>query len=330
MIVKANPAGILGTGHSVPDQVWTNEYLETFLDTSDEWIRTRTGIGARQVAPEGVNTSDLSIEAAQQALEAANVKAEDLDLIIVCTLTPDLTLPSTACMVQAKLGAVHAAAFDLEAACSGFAYGSIIASQMIENGMYNHVLVIGAEVLSRVINWKDRATCVLFGDGAGAAVIGRVPSGYGILGGAMGADGTGGDFLTIRSGIAQPMTDARREDGSALAIMDGKEVYKFAVKAMPHAAELALERAELTKEDIDVLVPHQANIRIIESAARRLQVPMEKVYVNIEKYANTSGASIPIALDEAVRTGMIKRGDIVCLAGFGAGLTWGSVVMKWY
>ena len=330
MIVKANPAGILGTGHSVPDQVWTNEYLETFLDTSDEWIRTRTGIGARHVAPEGVNTSDLSIEAAHQALEAANVKAEDLDLIIVCTLTPDLTLPSTACMVQAKLGAVHAAAFDLEAACSGFAYGSIIASQMIENGMYNHVLVIGAEVLSRVINWKDRATCVLFGDGAGAAVIGRVPSGYGILGGAMGADGTGGDFLTIRSGIAQPMTDARREDGSALAIMDGKEVYKFAVKAMPHAAELALERAELTKEDIDVLVPHQANIRIIESAARRLQVPMEKVYVNIEKYANTSGASIPIALDEAVRTGMIKRGDIVCLAGFGAGLTWGSVVMKWY
>ena len=318
MIVKANPAGILGTGHCVPEQVWTNEYLETFLDTSDEWIRSRTGIGARHVAPEGVNTSDLATGAAKEALEMAGVSPEDLDLIIVCTLTPDRMLPSTACIVQANLGAVNAAAFDLEAACSGFAYGSIIASQMIENGMYDHILVIGAEVLTRVINWKDRSSCVLFGDGAGAAVIGRVPS------------GSGGDFLTIRSGIANPVTDARRADGSAYAVMDGREVYKFAVKAMPHAAELALQRAELEKKDIDVLVPHQANMRIIESAAKRLHVPMEKVYVNIEKYANTSGASIPIALDEAVRTGMVKRGDIVCLAGFGAGLTWASVVMKWY
>lgn len=330
MIVKANPAGILGTGHCVPEQVWTNTYLETFLDTSDEWIRSRTGIGARHVAPKGVNTSDLATGAAKEAMEMAKVSPEDIDLIIVCTLTPDKALPSTACIVQANLGAVNAAAFDLEAACSGFAYGSIIASQMIENGMYDHILVIGAEVLTRVINWKDRSSCVLFGDGAGAAVIGRVPSGYGILSGAMGADGTGGDFLTIRSGIANPVTDARRADGSAYAVMDGKEVYKFAVKAMPHAAELALKRAELGKEDIDVLVPHQANMRIIESAAKRLHVPMEKVYVNIEKYANTSGASIPIALDEAVRTGMVKRGDIVCLAGFGAGLTWASVVMKWY
>lgn len=301
------------------------------MDTSDEWIRSRTGIGARHVAPEGVTTSDLATKAAEEALKNAGIKAEDLNLIIVCTLTPDRALPSTACKVQANLHAVNAAAFDLEAACSGFAYGSIIASQFIENKMYKYVLVIGAEILTRVVNWKDRSSCVLFGDGAGAAVIGSVPEGYGILGGAMGADGTGGDFLTIpASGVEMPPTDALRENGMAYAKMDGKEVYKFAVKAMPHAAELALKRSGLTKEDIDVLVPHQANIRIIQSAAKRLHVPMEKVFVNIEKYANTSGASIPLALDEAIKAGMIHRGDIVCLDGFGAGLTWASLVMKWY
>lgn len=301
------------------------------MDTSDEWIRSRTGIGARHVAPEGVTTSDLATKAAEEALKNAGIKAEDLNLIIVCTLTPDRVLPSTACKVQANLHAVNAAAFDLEAACSGFAYGSIIASQFIENKMYKYVLVIGAEILTRVVNWKDRSSCVLFGDGAGAAVIGPVPEGYGILGGAMGADGTGGDFLTIpASGVEMPPTDALRENGMAYAKMDGKEVYKFAVKAMPHAAELALKRSGLTKEDIDVLVPHQANIRIIQSAAKRLHVPMEKVFVNIEKYANTSGASIPLALDEAIKAGMIHRGDIVCLDGFGAGLTWASLVMKWY
>ena len=331
MIVKANPAGILGTGHCVPDQVWTNKDLEKMMDTSDEWIRSRTGIGARHVAPEGVTTSDLATKAAEEALKNAGIKAEDLNLIIVCTLTPDRALPSTACKVQANLHAVNAAAFDLDAACSGFAYGSIIASQFIENKMYKYVLVIGAEILTRVVNWKDRSSCVLFGDGAGAAVIGPVPEGYGILGGAMGADGTGGDFLTIpASGVEMPPTDALRENGMAYAKMDGKEVYKFAVKAMPHAAELALKRSGLTKEDIDVLVPHQANIRIIQSAAKRLHVPMEKVFVNIEKYANTSGASIPLALDEAIKAGMIHRGDIVCLDGFGAGLTWASLVMKWY
>ena len=264
-------------------------------------------------------------------MKNAGIKAEDLNLIIVCTLTPDRALPSTACKVQANLHAVNAAAFDLEAACSGFAYGSIIASQFIENKMYKYVLVIGAEILTRVVNWKDRSSCVLFGDGAGAAVIGPVPEGYGILRGATGADGTGGHFLTIpASGVEMPPTDALRENGMAYAKMDGKEVYKFAVKAMPHAAELALKRSGLTKEDIDVLVPHQANIRIIQSAAKRLHVPMEKVFVNIEKYANTSGASIPLALDEAIKAGMIHRGDIVCLDGFGAGLTWASLVMKWY
>ena len=330
MIVKANPAGILGTGHCVPDQVWTNKDLEEMMDTSDEWIRSRTGIGARHVAPKGVNTSDLATKAGEEALKNAGIKAEDLNLIIVCTLTrPGPAVDGLQSPGQSPR--CQCSGLDLEAACSGFAYGSIIASQFIENKMYKYILVIGAEILTRVVNWKDRSSCVLFGDGAGAAVIGPVPSGYGILGGAMGADGTGGDFLTIpASGVEMPPTDALRENGMAYAKMDGKEVYKFAVKAMPHAAELALKRSELTKEDIDVLVPHQANIRIIQSAAKRLHVPMEKVFVNIEKYANTSGASIPIALDEAVHAGMIHRGDIVCLDGFGAGLTWASLVMKWY
>lgn len=331
MIVKANPAGILGTGHYAPEQVWTNKDLEKMMDTSDEWIRSRTGIGARHVAPQGMNTTDMATEAAKQAMEMAHVKPEELDLIILATLTPDRSLPASSCKIQANLGAVNAAAFDLAAACSGFVYGAITAAQYIENGFYDKVLVIGAEILTRVINWKDRGSCILFGDGAGAAVIGRVPSGYGILGGAMGADGTGGDYLTIpASGVEMPPTDALRENGMAYAKMDGKEVYKFAVNAMPKAAKLALKRSELKTEDIDVLIPHQANIRIIQSAAKRLHIPMDKVYVNIERYANTSGASIPIALDEANRNGMIHRDDIVCLNGFGAGLTWSSLVMKWY
>ncbi|MCH4166218.1 MAG: ketoacyl-ACP synthase III [Megasphaera sp.] len=331
MIVKANPAGILGTGHYAPEQVWTNKDLEKMMDTSDEWIRSRTGIGARHVAPKGINTTEMATEAAKQAMEMAHVKPEELDLIILATLTPDRALPASSCKVQANLGAVNAAAFDLAAACSGFVYGAITAAQYIENGFYDKILVIGAEVLTRVINWKDRSSCILFGDGAGAAVIGRVPEGYGILGGAMGADGTGGDYLTIpASGVEMPPTDALRENGMAYAKMDGKEVYKFAVNAMPKAAKLALKRSDLTTADIDVLVPHQANIRIIQSAAKRLHIPMDKVYVNIERYANTSGASIPIALDEANRNGMIHRDDIVCLDGFGAGLTWSSLVMKWY
>lgn len=331
MISKKNPAGILGTGHCVPDQVWTNKDLEKMMDTSDEWIRSRTGIGARHVAPKGINTTELATGAAKEALDMAGVKPEELDLIILATLTPDRALPASSCKVQANLGAVNAAAFDLAAACSGFVYGSITAAQYIENGFYNKILVIGAEVLTRVINWKDRSSCILFGDGAGAAVIGHVPEGYGILSGAMGADGTGGKYLTIpASGIEMPPTDALREDGTAYAKMDGKEVYKFAVNAMPKAAKIALKRADVTADDVDILIPHQANIRIIQSAAKRLHIPMDKVFVNIEKYANTSGASIPIALDEAVRSGRVHHDDLVCLDGFGAGLTWSSLVMKWY
>lgn len=331
MKVKLNGAGILGTGHCVPHNIVTNADMEKVVDTSDEWISTRTGIKQRHFAPEGVNTSDLCTEAARQALEQSKTAAEDLDLIIVCTLTPDMTIPSAACIVQANLGAKNAAVFDLYAACSGFAYGVITATQYIETGMYKRVLVIGAEILSRVLNFKDRNTCVLFGDGAGAAVLGPVPEGYGILGMDMGADGNGGKYLNIpASGTAILPTDEARKKGLTYVHMDGKEVYKFAVKVMGQTAEKALERAGIDKSEIDILVPHQANIRIIQSAAKRLDLPMEKVFVNIDKYANTSGASIPIALDEAYREGRIKRGDIVVLTGFGAGLTWAGMVMKWY
>ena len=331
MKVKLNGAGILGTGHCVPHNIVTNADMEKIVDTSDEWISTRTGIKQRHFAPEGVNTSDLCTEAARQALEQSGTAAEDLDLIIVCTLTPDMTIPSAACIVQANLGAKNAAVFDLYAACSGFAYGVITATQYIETGMYKRVLVIGAEILSRVLNFKDRNTCVLFGDGAGAAVLGPVPEGYGILGVDMGADGNGGKYLNIpASGTAVLPTGGAREKGLTYVHMDGRGVYKFAVKVMGQTAEKALERAGIDKSEIDILVPHQANIRIIQSAAKRLDLPMEKVFVNIDKYANTSGASIPIALDEAHREGRIKRGDIVVLTGFGAGLTWAGMVMKWY
>ena len=331
MEMKASQAGFLGTGHCVPDQVWTNKDLEKMMDTSDEWIRTRTGIAQRYVAPKGVNTSDLATGAARQALEMANIEAKDLDLIIVCTLTPDRCLPATACKVQANLGATGVPAFDLNAACSGFVYASIISKQFIETGLYKHILVIGAEVLTRVINWKDRGSCVLFGDGAGAAVIGRVDEGYGMFGTDMGAKGEDGKYLTIpSSGIEMPRCDETIENGQAFAVMDGKEVYKFAVHAMPGAAKTVLERSGWKSDEISLLIPHQANLRIIEASAKRLHIPMDKVFVNIQKYANTSGASIPIALDEANRAGLLHHGDKIVLAGFGAGLTWAGIAMKWF
>lgn len=331
MIMKANSAGVLGTGHYAPEKIVTNADLEKMVDTSDEWIQTRTGIKQRHFASEGMNTSDMCTKAAEQALEMAHTSPEELDMIIVCTLTPDMTIPSTACIVQKNLGAKNAAVFDLYAACSGFAYGSITAAQYIQNGMCKKVLVIGAEILSRFMDFTDRNTCVLFGDGAGAAVFGVVPEGYGILGADMGADGNGGKYLNIpSSGVAILPTDEARKKHLTYIKMDGKEVYKFAVKVMGQTAEKALEKAGLQHEDIDLLIPHQANIRIIKSAAKRLHLPMEKVFVNIDKYANTSGASIPIAMDEANRNGRMKRGDVVVLAGFGAGLTWAGLVMKWY
>lgn len=330
MTMWTKPVGIIGTGSFLPDNVVTNHDLEKMVDTSDQWIRERTGIEERRVAPEGMNASDMATEAAKKALEAAGLTAEDIDCIIVATLTGDMAIPSTACIVQANLGATKAAAFDLGAACSGFVYGLITAGSYVNMNMFKNVLVIGVEVLSRVLNWKDRGTCILFGDGAGAAVVSTVEEGYGMRGMDMGADGTGGMSLSIpSSGTAMVPNDQRIEEGLTYIHMNGSEVYKFAVKTMGRTVLNALERANMELEELDCFIPHQANLRIIDSAAHRLKLSEDKVFVNLPKYGNTSAASVGIALDEAVRSGFMKKGDNVAFAGFGAGLTWAGLVMKW-
>lgn len=330
MTSRKNSAGILGTGYYVPEKILTNFDLEKMVETNNDWIVERTGISERRIAEENVPMSELAFRAAQMALEDAGTKAEDLDLIIVATLTSDRVIPSTSCVLQHRLGALHAAAFDLSAACSGFVYASTIAAQFIESGVYKKILVVGGETLSKYVDWQDRNTCILFGDGAGAAVYGVVEDGYGILGTDLGADGSGADALSIpASGSLHPATPETIAEHLHYIHMDGKAVFKFAIKVMGETVLSSLERAGLQKEDIDCLVPHQANIRIIQSAAKRLDLPMEKVVVNVEKYGNTSAASIPIALAEAARDKRFKKGDIIALAGFGAGLTWASCIMKW-
>ena len=331
MSMMSKPVGIIGTGSFLPDNVMTNANLEKIVDTNDQWIRERTGIEERRIAPERMNTSHMATEAAKRALEMAKLDASDIDLIIVATLTGDMPIPSTACIVQANLGAANAAAFDLHAACSGFVMGVITASSYINSGIYKNILVIGAEILSRKVNWKDRSTCILFGDGAGAAVVSEVPEGYGIKGVDMGADGNGGVSLCIPAGgTAVTANDQRIEEGLTFIHMDGPEVYKFAVKTMGKTVLHSLERSNMELEELDFFIPHQANTRIIDSAAKRLKLSAEKVFVNLPKYGNTSAASVAIALDEALRSGQFKRGDNVAFAGFGAGLTWASLVMKWY
>jgi len=323
-------AGILGTGSYVPEKVVTNQDLEKNVDTSDQWIVERTGIRERRMAADSQATSDLATEAARRALQDAGVSPEELDLIIVGTATPDMIFPSTACLVQDNLKAVNAAAFDLTAACAGFVYGLVVGSQFIKTGVYNKVLVIGAETLSRITDPKDRNTAVIFADGAGAAVLGVTDPGLGILGVHLGADGSGGDLLKVPAGGSRhPASLETVQQRQHFIYMNGKEVFKFAVKIMGDAAMKALEQANLSKKDIDCFIPHQANIRIIQSAAKRLDVPMEKVVVHVDKYGNTSAASIPIALDEAVKSGRIKFGDTVLMVGFGGGLTWAASVMKW-
>ena len=330
MTAKQFNAGILGTGYYLPEKILTNSDLEKIVDTSDEWITERTGIKERRIAADDVATSDLAIKAAEMALKDANVSPEDLDLIIVATLTSDRIIPSTACMIQDRLGAQKAAAFDLSAACAGFAYGLTVASQFIECGAYKKTLVIGAETLSKYINWEDRNTCVLFGDGAGAAVLGPVEEGYGLLGFDLGSDGSGGDAIQIpSSGSAMPVSKDSIDQRLNLIHMNGKEVFKFAVKAMGNTVKRSLENIGMKQEEIDWLVPHQANIRIINSAAKRLKMPMDKVVVNIHKYGNMSAACIPIALAEAAAEKRFKKGDIIALSGFGAGLTWASCIIRW-
>lgn len=330
MTAKLCNAGILGTGFYVPEKIMTNADLEKIVETSDEWIVERTGIKERRIAEDNQPMSDLALRAAKAALADAGVAAEDLDLIIVATLTSDRIIPSTACMIQNLLGAKHAAAFDLSAACSGFAYAASVAAQCIETGAYKKALVIGAETLSKYINWEDRNTCVLFGDGAGAAVLGQVEEGYGILSFDLGSDGSGGDAIQIpSSGSLMPVSKESIDQKLNLIHMNGRDVFKFAVKAMGKTVKNSLAKIDMPQEKIDWLVPHQANIRIIESAAKRLSMPMDKVIVNIHKYGNMSAACIPIALAEAAAAKRFKKGDIIALSGFGAGLTWASCIIRW-
>ncbi|WP_284139432.1 MULTISPECIES: beta-ketoacyl-ACP synthase III [unclassified Virgibacillus] len=307
--------GVIGTGHYAPPKIVTNKDLEKIVDTSDEWIRTRTGIEERRIAADDVDTSDMAYFAAQKALEDANIQAEDIDLILVATVTPDTPFPSVACVLQEKLGAVKAAGMDVSAACAGFMYGMITGKQFIETGTYKHILVVGVEKLSKITDWTDRNTCVLFGDGAGAVVLGEVSEGKGILSFELGADGTGGKHLY--------------EDDQKHIIMNGREVFKFAVRQMPESSVNVIEKIGYNKEDVDYLIPHQANIRIMNAARERLGIAEDKMATTIKKYGNNSSASIPMALSESVQNGKIKDNDLIVLVGFGGGLTWGAVAIRW-
>jgi len=327
--MNSKSVGILGTGKYVPEQVLTNQQLEQMVETNDEWIVSRTGIKERRIAASDEATSDLAYKAAQQALENAGLTAGDIDLIIVATITPDMFFPSTACLVQEKLGAT-CPAFDLSAACSGFIYSLATANGFIQSGLYRKVLVIGAETLSRITDYTDRNTCILFGDGAGAVVLGEVEEGRGFQSFVLGADGTGGELLKVSGGGSRKPASTETISNKEHSIyMAGNEVFKFAVRIMGNAAEEAIEKAGISKADIDLLVPHQANIRIIQSSLNRLELTEDKALVNIDKYGNMSAASIPVALAEAVEQNRISTGDTLCLVGFGGGLTWGSTVLKW-
>lgn len=327
---QLRPVGIIGTGKYVPEKILTNADLEKMVDTNDEWIVSRTGIRERHIASPDEATSDLSYAAALKALESAGMKPEELDLIIIATITPDSAFPSTACILQDKLGAKKAAAFDLSAACSGFVYSLATAVGMIQNGMYNNALIIGADTLSRITDYTDRNTCVLFGDGAGAVIIGEVPEGRGFQSFDLGAEGSGGSLLKLEGGGSRlPASQETVEGKKHYIYMNGTEVFKFAVRIMGTATERVLTKAGIGKEDIDLFVPHQANIRIIQSAMQRLNLPPENVVINVDKYANTSAASIPLALVEAAEQGRMKEGDTVLMVGFGGGLTWGASVLIW-
>jgi 3-oxoacyl-[acyl-carrier-protein] synthase III len=321
---------IAGTGYYVPDQILTNADLEKMVDTSDEWIVTRSGIKERRIAAAGQATSDLCVEAARRALKNAHLEPKDIDLLIVADNTPDTIFPSTACWVQAKLGADHAAAFDVIAGCTGFLYGLIIAESQILAGTAKRVLLIGGEVLSKMTNWQDRSTCVLFGDGAGAVVLEESHDGSGMLSSYWKADGTLANLLLIPAGGTQNPTSFQTvAEHGHLIQMKGNEVYKHAVKRMAEAAEEALRKASISKEAIDLFIPHQANLRIIEAVGDRLKVPKDKVYVNIDRYGNMSVACIPVAIAELRQHKKIKPGTVMLLAAFGAGFTWASVVYKW-
>jgi 3-oxoacyl-[acyl-carrier-protein] synthase-3 len=323
-------AVIAGTGMSVPSTVVTNRDLERLVDTTDEWITTRTGIKERRIAGPTDSLSQYSIEAAQRALQAAQVDPADVDMVILATVTPDMPIPATACTIQHALGCKRAAAFDISAGCSGFLYAQSVAKQFLINERLGHVVVIGAELLSKYVDWGDRATCVIFADGAGAVVMERGQTPRGVLASALHSDGSLVDYICLPGGgVLHPPSQAMIDQRLHYIRMRGNETFKMAVRSLEEVCREVLSAAGLTPSDVDWFVPHQANQRIIDAVGSRMGIPAERCYVNIERYGNTSSASIPIALDEAVRGGRIQRGQVVLMAAFGAGLTWGASVLRW-
>ncbi len=326
---SARRIGITGLGMHVPPTVLTNRDLEKMVDTSDDWIRTRTGIEERRIAPPGTTTSDLACAAARQALKQAKLKPPDVELIIVATTTPDMLFPSTSCLVQQRLGATQAVCFDLSAACSGSVFAMITAQQYLLTGRYRNALVIGAEVLSSFIDWTDRSTCVLFGDGAGACVLQPVTRG-GILATDMGSDGRAAELLYMPGGGSKhPPSHQSVDQRLHFLRMNGTEIFKVAVRRMADSAKQVMRQGKVKPERVACFIPHQANVRIIEAVVKWADLPREKVFMNLQRYGNTSAASNLIALYEAVKTGRIKRGDHVVMVAFGAGLTWGSILLQW-
>jgi 3-oxoacyl-[acyl-carrier-protein] synthase-3 len=321
--------GILGVGKALPDNILTNSDLEKMVDTSDVWITSRTGIKERRIATEEVACVDLAEEASRRALAAAGIGIDQIDLIVVASATPDMVFPSTACLLQARLGVSQAAAFDVSAGCSGFVYGLDVAWNMLKGGNYQYALLVGADLLSRITDFTDRSTCVLFGDGAGAVVLGPA-EGRGIIGTHLGADGSGGTKLYISGkGFERVFKGETSKGRDGYISMAGNDVFKFAVRIIEEATLYVLNKAGMSPQDIDLFIPHQANIRIIDSAVKRLDIPENKVVINVDKYGNTSAASIPIAISEAYESGSLKPGMKVILVGFGAGLTWASALVEW-
>jgi 3-oxoacyl-[acyl-carrier-protein] synthase-3 len=323
-------ARITGTGSYVPEKVLTNFDIEKFLDTNDEWIKARTGISERHIAADGENTSDLATKAAERALEMAGINAEDLDLIVVGTITGDYPWPATACVVQANLGAKNAGAFDVSAACSGFLYALSCAIDRVEAGRCKKALVIGAEILSRIVNWEDRNTCILFGDAAGAVIVEAGEGDHGILSTHLHADGTQLELLYQPGfGTKHLPSEQALKDRNYFLQMQGNEVFKVAVRSMSGVADIALKANDMTPADVDLFIPHQANVRILKATAKKIGLRDDQVYINVDRFGNTSGATIPLALDEANRAGRLKKGDIVLLDAFGGGFTWAATLLRW-
>ncbi len=330
-VTRCESVGILGIGSYVPERILANSDLEAMVDTTDEWIIKRTGISERRVLQDGTPIYSMAVEAAKRALTDSGISPEEIDLILVTTSTPDYLTPNTSCIIQKETGTVNAAAFDLVAACSGFIYGMTVAQQFIQTGYYKHVLLVSNEGMTRAIDWEDRKNCVLFGDGAGAVVLGKVDKGYGILSTYIGSDGTAGEAITIPCLYMPDEELAKRENlKNKISIwQDGQEIFKFAIKIMPMATEKVIENTGVKLEDVSYIIPHQANMRIIESAAKRLGVALEKIYTTIKKFGNMSSASIPVAMADAYSRKCLKKGDNLVIVGFGGGLTWGSALIRW-